>query len=41
MIGGPGAFMIVATDFNTFGAAILSKLIKEIAGDPFSLALSP
>jgi len=34
VIGGPGAFLIVATDFNAFGAAILSKLIKEIAGDP-------
>jgi Protein of unknown function (DUF1194) len=34
VIGGPGAFMIVATDFNAFGAAILSKLIKEIADGP-------
>ena len=31
VIGGPGAFMIVATDFNTFADAILKKLIIEIA----------
>ena len=34
VIGGPGAFLILARDFNAFGAAILSKLIKEIAGEP-------
>jgi hypothetical protein len=34
VIGGPGAFLILARDFDAFGAAILSKLIKEIAGDP-------
>jgi hypothetical protein len=33
VIGGPGAFLILAHDFNAFGAAVLSKLIKEIAGD--------
>ena len=33
VIGGPGAFMILATSFEAFGSAILSKLIKEIAGD--------
>ena len=31
VIGGPGAFMIVATDFNTFADAILKKMITEIA----------
>jgi hypothetical protein len=31
VIGGPGAFMIVANDFNTFADAILKKLIIEIA----------
>ncbi|HEY3642021.1 MAG TPA: DUF1194 domain-containing protein [Xanthobacteraceae bacterium] len=31
VIGGPGAFMIVATDFNTFADAILKKMIIEIA----------
>src|SRR5258706_236193 len=38
VIGGPGAFLILARDFNAFGAAILSKLIKEIAGDPAAAA---
>src|SRR5258708_971771 len=33
VIGGPGAFMILATSFEAFGSALLSKLIKEIAGD--------
>jgi hypothetical protein len=31
VIGGPGAFMIAAKDFETFGEAILKKLIAEIA----------
>jgi hypothetical protein len=31
VIGGPGAFMIVAKDFDTFADAILKKLIIEIA----------
>jgi hypothetical protein len=31
VIGGPGAFMIVASDFNTFADAILKKMIIEIA----------
>ena len=31
VIGGPGAFVIVAEDFNTFGQAIVKKLIAEIA----------
>ncbi len=31
VIGGPGAFMVVAESFETFGAAILKKLIREIA----------
>jgi hypothetical protein len=35
VIGGPGAFVVAAQDFNTFGDAILKKLIAEIAGvDP-------
>ena len=33
VIGGPGAFMIPAKDFTTFGEAILRKLLLEIAGD--------
>ena len=32
VIGGPGAFMVVAKDFESFGEAILKKLIIEIAG---------
>jgi hypothetical protein len=31
VIGGPGAFMIVAKDFNDFADAILRKMIIEIA----------
>lgn len=37
VIGGPGAFMVVARSFEQFGEAILNKLIREIAqidGDP-------
>jgi hypothetical protein len=34
VIGGPGSFMISADDFNAFGAAILAKLIREIAEAP-------
>ena len=32
VIGGSGAFVIVADDFAAFGTAIRRKLIKEIAG---------
>ena len=31
VIGGPGAFVIVAEDFNSFGQAIIKKLIAKIA----------
>ncbi|MCA3352128.1 MAG: DUF1194 domain-containing protein [Roseomonas sp.] len=31
VIGGPGAFHIVAEDFNSFGQAVKRKLIREIA----------
>ena len=31
VIGGPGAFMIVAEDFNAFQGAVLRKLIREIS----------
>ncbi len=34
VIGGPGAFLMVAEDFDTFAQAILAKLIKEIAATP-------
>jgi Protein of unknown function (DUF1194) len=32
VIGGPGAFVIAATSYETFADAILKKLIAEIAG---------
>jgi hypothetical protein len=32
VIGGPGHFMIVAEDFESFGVAVKRKLIREIAG---------
>ena len=35
MVGGPGAFVMVAENFNSFGQAILNKLIAEIAANPY------
>lgn len=32
VIGGPGAFQIVADDFEDFGRAVLTKLVLEVAG---------
>ncbi|MBI4182463.1 MAG: DUF1194 domain-containing protein [Proteobacteria bacterium] len=42
VIGGPGAFMIVASSFEDFARAILQKMLREIVGDPppGSLALA-
>lgn len=34
VIGGPGSFMIPAASYETFGEAILRKLILEISGGP-------
>jgi len=34
VIGGPGAFVIVAEDFDSFQGAVLRKLIREISGVP-------
>jgi len=34
VVGGPGSFVIVAEDFNSFGQAIIKKLIAEIALAP-------
>src|SRR6202043_3460458 len=34
VIGGPGAFVMVAEDYNAFGQAMVKKLIAEIAGAP-------
>ena len=31
VVGGPGAFVLEARDFNSFGQAIVKKLIAEIA----------
>ena len=33
VIGGPGAFVVVARDYTAFASAILSKLLLEIAGE--------
>lgn len=33
VIGGPGAFLIIAENFSSFANAILNKLIREIAGE--------
>ncbi|MGA7487677.1 MAG: DUF1194 domain-containing protein [Xanthobacteraceae bacterium] len=33
VIGGPGAFVVAARDYETFGEAILKKLITEIAAN--------
>jgi hypothetical protein len=32
VIGGPGAFAVAVNDFQGFGAAVLNKLVREIAG---------
>ncbi len=34
VVGGPGAFVMVAQDHNSFGQAIINKLIAEIAAVP-------
>ena len=39
VIGGPGAFMIAAANFDDFGRAVRSKLIREISGLPTSRAI--
>jgi hypothetical protein len=38
VIGGPGAFMIPAANFDDFGRAVRSKLVREISGLPMSRA---
>ena len=38
VIGGPGAFMITAANFDDFGRAVRSKLIREISGLPTTRA---
>jgi hypothetical protein len=41
VIGGPGAFVVVAEDFNSFGQAIVKKLIAEIAEAPLPSPAKP
>jgi hypothetical protein len=41
VVGGSGAFVIVAEDFNSFGQAIVKKLIAEIAELPPAQATQP
>jgi len=40
VIGGPGAFIVVAESYTSFASAILSKLLLEIAGEtpPYRVA---
>jgi Protein of unknown function (DUF1194) len=37
VIGGPGSFVMVAEDYNSFGYAMVKKLIAEIATGPAGL----
>jgi hypothetical protein len=32
VVGGPGAFVVAAEDFEAFGVAVRRKLIREVAG---------
>jgi len=41
VMGGPGAFVIVAQDFNDFGQAIVKKLVAEIAMLPATRTAAP
>ncbi len=41
VIGGTGAFVMTANDYESYGLAILAKLIKEIAGVPVAWAPAP
>lgn len=34
VIGGPGAFLVSATSFDTFATAIVNKLVREVAAIP-------
>ena len=34
IVGGPGAFVVSAQNFHAFSAAVLNKLVREIAGTP-------
>ncbi len=37
VVGGPGAFVVPAEDFEAFGVAVRRKLIREVAGRPAGL----
>lgn len=39
VIGGPGAFLLEAEDFTTFGESMREKLYREISGPQFASAL--
>lgn len=39
VIGGPGAFLITAADYQDFATAIRLKLIQDIRGAPFALEM--
>jgi hypothetical protein len=41
VIGGTGAFVMTAADYQDFATAILEKLVKEIAGVPIARAPAP
>lgn len=40
VIGGPGAFVIVAENFRSFGQALINKLVAEIAAQPAPVDLA-
>ncbi len=40
VIGGPGAFVIVAENFRSFGQALINKLVAEIAAQPVPVDLA-
>jgi hypothetical protein len=37
VVGGPGAFVVAAEDFEAFGVAVRRKLVREVAGRPAGL----
>jgi hypothetical protein len=41
VIGGPNAFLVPATSFETFAAAIVNKLVREVAASPEVLPGGP
>ncbi|MCG8359648.1 MAG: DUF1194 domain-containing protein [Kiloniellales bacterium] len=40
VIGGPGAFVMIADEETSFADALINKLIREIAGGPLEVATS-